>query len=378
MEFFNNLTTWLYNTTFYKEHMIKWAAPLNDASFDIALFLFVILLLVVPDIVDRVRNHIAHRRIVRKNLELEEQRVSEKLARKTETENNALLDQYMKFLLINQMQQTGMNVTFEQFRDAKNQKNNKVEDEHVRVTSEKETLVPKKKKMDLTSIIAAIPKPEIKIPEIKLPISKENSEVLPEKKDKPNEIKEDISKEPQIEDINSIELNKDDMLPETEMVDLEDDDIKAEVPEDIPDKINPVIESVVEPVSEKKLEDINKLLAQKAEEEDKEPVQLNQGDIDDFSLLMDKIKKSQAVAEHATELEVEKDAHVQQNIGVIDKQVNKAITADSEIKQQKLDTTENKELDVQKTAAIKQKEKEAAKLKKIQEKAAKRAAKGAK
>ena len=339
MDFFNSLTTWLYNTTFYKEHMIKWAAPLNDASFDIALFLFVILLLVVPDIVDRVRNHIAHRRIVRKNLELEEQRVSEKLARKTETENNALLDQYMKFLLINQMQQTGMNVTFEQFRDAKNQKTNKVEDKSVPAAPE-EVSVPKKKKMDLTSIIAAIPKPEIKIPEIKLPISKENIEVLPEKKDVLNEVKKDISEESQIEDINTTELNKDDVLPETEMVDLEDDDITAKTSEVIPEMVRPVIEPVVEPV--------------------------------------DKIKKSQAVAEHATELEAEKDAHVQQNIGVIDKQVNKAITADSEIKQQKLDTTENKELDVQKTAAIKQKEKEAAKLKKLQEKAAKRAAKGAK
>ena len=106
MDYFSGLTQWLNNTTFYKEHISGWPEPLNNASFDICLFLFLILAFVIPDIVDRIKNYIAHKRIIRKNLAFEEQRADEKLSRKTETENNVLLDQYMKFMLIAQMQKT--------------------------------------------------------------------------------------------------------------------------------------------------------------------------------------------------------------------------------------------------------------------------------
>lgn len=434
MDYFSGLTQWLNNTTFYKEHIFGWPEPLNNASLDICLFLFLILAFVVPDIIDRIKNYIAHKRIIRKNLALEEQRADEKLSRKTETENNVLLDQYMKFMLIAQMQKTGMDVTFEQFKTAQEQKplvkeNNSVVEENLKETNkskndvdtinvESESIKSKslKKKFDMASFIEGMPKFEKK-PKLAKPIKSVKS-IKPEKvKEQPkvikpveeiiskpecppilapiekpipvltpvDEVKNDIVEEekksitniPEVidnpEDMKSTELNDNDLLPETEMVDIGNDDDIPTIP--VSDIIPDITEDIKDEEPEetepdkKDIEDINELLAKKAEEENAEPIQIDQSDVDDFTALMSKIKASKTTAENASTIETQKNICVQQNMNILNKQVNKAIISDAVAAKKKSDIAENKELDAQKAEAVKQKEKEAAKLKKLQEKA---------
>ena len=116
MGLFDSLTSWLYETEFYKEHMSHWPAPLNDASFDMFLLLMIVVLLVLPEIYDRIRTHLTHKRIMRKNLEMEEKRLNDRVHEKTE---QSMMDQFIRFMMAAQMKQMGMETTFEEYKAAK-------------------------------------------------------------------------------------------------------------------------------------------------------------------------------------------------------------------------------------------------------------------
>ena len=114
--FFNTLTNWLYETPFYKEHMINWPSPLNDASFDLFLLFVIVLVLVLPEVIDRVRNAIAYRRIRKKSPAPKEERCHDPIPPFTQEE---LMEQYLRFLILVKIKRLEMEVSFEQYRRAK-------------------------------------------------------------------------------------------------------------------------------------------------------------------------------------------------------------------------------------------------------------------
>ena len=113
---FNRVTEWIYETPFYQEHMVNWPSPLNDASFDLFLLFLIVLVVVLPDLYDRIRTALAGKRIRKKKGEKEEENRVDAGCGITREE---LMEQYFRFLMFLKIRQLEMEVSFEQYREAK-------------------------------------------------------------------------------------------------------------------------------------------------------------------------------------------------------------------------------------------------------------------
>lgn len=135
---FDNLVLWFSGTDFYLKYVSQWPAPLNNVSFDAAL-LVVGLIMMVAAVYEAFENFKFRQRIKLKqqrNREAEldreikererEAREQERYERereenKAKRESDELMNQYLKFMMIAQMQNVSscLGISFDQFKDMK-------------------------------------------------------------------------------------------------------------------------------------------------------------------------------------------------------------------------------------------------------------------
>lgn len=404
MSFFDDLTNWLNGTSFYQKHMSNWPAPLNDASFDIFLLLVVMVVLIIPEIKDRVSNHISHRRIKEKSRLLEERRLDEELARRREADSSALMDQYLKFMLIANMKNMGMDISFEDWKKAKLES----EPESISQPEQPASEEPAKKRLDFASVIDAVkdvipakPAPveetesissteglaEIKPVEVNEPSFEDTLETLPETEPVSEPV---VQEEPEISEAikqpaevptseeteavkeEEVKLTSKDILPATKMVsDIpEGDDVKVEMPIDLTrEEITASEEDKA--VEEEQIQDINEILAKKAKEEGAEPIQISESDVNDFDKLMGAIKNKQKNTNKVREEQNVRAEQIEKNRSILNSRIKKSYTETATTKTVTNSNTTS-DVDAAKAEAVRIKEKELEKERKRKERLAKR------
>ncbi len=399
MGFFSNLTSWLYNTGFYQKYMSNWPAPLNDASFDMFLVMVIAVLVVIPEIKDKISNHLAHLRMKEKQRELAEKRLDEELAKKRENENNQLMDQYIKFMMIASMKQVGMDVSFDEWKAAR-KASGITSSALQKETTSTESAEDGKKRMSLSDAFDAVKetiadkipvrKEEIlteshdaEEPDEKVISSVSFDEELPATEAEPvaaedisdkqvvaeaAETKEEISVSSPEENMDEPEvvITEEEILNPTKMEELPEEKKKTVV---LPISLKEEDSPVKEKEEDKELFDINSILSKKGEETGTIPVQIGKQDMDGFELIMDNLRHDQNIHEKTEELEKQKAETIEKNKKILNTRLAKDYVQE-ETKIQSKVSSDNRDVDEAKSEASKLKEKERIKA----ERAAKRAA----
>ncbi len=393
MNIFESLTEWVYQTEFYEKYMSKWAPPLNDPSLILTILIFVLVITIAVSVFNHIRNYRSLQRIRKKNLEYQEKVLDEKMK---QSQNADLMDQYMKFMMIAQMKQVGMDVSFEDFKAAK-----MVEAASTEPVAE-EPVKPEKKRLDLSSALEAVKH-----------IKKHKDIKVPEEAPEPIQVQTPIveEKEPELELVPEPEPEGE-PIPDTPEVQLEEVPVEEPVLEEVPEEIplepvkeqEPVVDDEIEgielaveleevpnepedlallqslrqeeieeektpDIADEELHDLNELLAKKTEAEGLEPVQVTQSDVNDFERLLNNMRASQKAREANAEIEREKAEKIQANANLTSKKISSLLTSvEKETDKKAVSSQKIDSLDSAKQAALKQKEREEEKRRKLEEK----------
>ena len=302
--------------------------------------------------------------------------------RKMLQEEDDLMHQYMRFLMIAQMQNStaAQEVSFEQYKKAK-------EDIIQQETSEKhenpETKKEKKTRQVLSfaSRIAecvsdkisdaahdAIDAAKDAVEGTKAKSSNEikSEEELTEDIIEKNE--EEVVESFEAEEISTDEPEEAEYLEETELVDISDE----------PEHTIPTVK-VVEPITEKEPEknitDVNELLKMKFEAEaealSEEP---EDDELDDFQKIMLQLQRNKLEKAETEELSNRKTAIVKENLDILDKNLKANLRSDTELEKKNVSGVlmDENELESRKQAALKQQEKERKKAERQAERALRR------
>ena len=121
MNIFDTFVLWFAQTSFYTKYVSQWPAPLNNVSFDAAI-LVIAIVFGVKAVYDSISSYRFHQRLKAKQRMLEEQNLDKELRDAKKADTNELMDQYMKFMMMAQMQNmtSVMGLSFDQWKDMKN------------------------------------------------------------------------------------------------------------------------------------------------------------------------------------------------------------------------------------------------------------------
>ena len=119
MQFFDDLTRMLSETNFYQNYMKFWPEPLNDASFDVFLFLLFACLVVVPEIASKVHGFLGYKVLEKRRKKYVEVAKKSREEKNKPSEDMELMDQYLKFMLVANFLDKGIDVSFEEWKEAK-------------------------------------------------------------------------------------------------------------------------------------------------------------------------------------------------------------------------------------------------------------------
>lgn len=227
-EFFNNFVLWIEHSDFYFQHLKTLPAPLNNPTFT-AIILLIIFFLIIKAIVTEINNTRYSKRLYEreqlmraKRLEREEEEIAERerekerleqerIALEIKNKHSELMEQYMRFIMMAQMQNMGAmaGISFEEFMNMKEKmdKKEEISEEVLQESESQETEEEpiKEENPDTEEVIEDIqePKPEY-IPSVLVDLVEEEPETLPIELTQIKALEDDLYEENKVEEIQDI------------------------------------------------------------------------------------------------------------------------------------------------------------------------------
>ncbi len=118
MNFFERLTRILSDTVFFQKYMKFWPEPLNDASFDVFMVIVFAVMVIIPEIYYKVTEYFTYRKIKAKNEEYAKAAKRSELMGKPVGDMD-LIEQYLKFLVVANFIDKRLDISFEEWKEAK-------------------------------------------------------------------------------------------------------------------------------------------------------------------------------------------------------------------------------------------------------------------
>ncbi len=358
MNIFDSFVMWFADTTFYGKYVSQWPAPLNNVSFD-ATILLILLVIGVKAVYDAIQSYFFHQRLKAKQRRNRELELDRAIKEKEKNDENELLSQYMKFMMIAQMQNmtSVQGLSFDAWKQMKTDAESKglvkeAVPEPVKEEPVKEAVAP-----IVPEPVVEIPKPE-PIPE---PVVEEESTPFYDIE------AEEVKEEPKEEEIELIE-------PVSEV-------------EDIPEEkgfydLTPTVEEIKDPEPEEPKEeekgefyDIQSLLSEKIKDIEDKPTSTVEND---FMSIINSVEFQKTQSESLHELTEEENKRKEANMALLEKQINGSFTVEGIPKgsdRSAMSDEASKDFMARRKDILAKEEKEAEKQRRIDEKNAKKEAK---
>ncbi len=354
MNIFDSFVLWFADTSFYEKYVSQWPAPLNNVSFD-ATILIILLIIAVKAVIDAIQSYFFHQRLKAKQRRNRELELDRAIKEKEKSDENELLSQYMKFMMIAQMQNmtSVQGLSFDAWKQMKTEAENKGLVKEAAKDTEPE---PKKEAVE-----PIVPKPE--------PIAASEPVI-----EEPEPVKEDIpfydiqeeTSEP--EEVELVEAK-------SEVEDIPEEKGFYDLTPTVPELTESVIEEPKKEDTEEQFYDIQGLLSEKIKDLEEKPVSSVEND---FVSIINSVDYQKAQSESLQELEQEENKRKAANMALLEKQINGSFVVEGipvSVDKSAMSDEASEDFMNRRRDILAKEEKEAEKQRRIDEKNAKKEAK---